>query len=94
MTPPAVAENEFNPWYDTEHIPALARVSGVLCARRFKGSGGSSPRYVALYHLSTPEVIDGADWKRASEATPMPVHIRPQIADRVRFICRRYQRGA
>jgi hypothetical protein len=93
MTPHAAAETEFNTWYDTEHIPALAGVPGVLCARRFKGSGGS-PRYVALYHLAAPEVIDGADWKRASEATPMPVHIRPQIADRVRFVCRRYQRGA
>jgi hypothetical protein len=91
MTPPAAAETEFNVWYDTEHIPALARVPGVLCARRFKG--GSSPRYVALYHLSAPEVIDGADWKRASESTPMPAHIRPRIADRVRFVCRRYLRG-
>jgi hypothetical protein len=93
MTPPAATETEFNAWYDTEHIPALAGVPGVLCARRFKASGGS-PRYVALYHLSAPVVIDGADWKRASEATPIPAHIRPQIADRVRFVCRRYQRGA
>jgi hypothetical protein len=34
---------EFNVWYDTEHIPALARVPGVLCARRFK-SAGSGPK--------------------------------------------------
>ena len=93
MTPPAAAETEFNAWYDTEHIPALARVPGVLYARRFKG-GGSGPRYVALYHLSAPEVIDAADWKRASESTPMPAHIRPQIAARVRFVCHPYQRGA
>ena len=32
MTPPAAAETEFNAWYDTEHVPALARVPGVLCA--------------------------------------------------------------
>jgi hypothetical protein len=65
----------------------------VLCARRFKGAG-NGPRYVALYHLSAPEVIDGAEWKRASESTPMPAHIRPQITDRVRFVCRRYERKA
>ena len=46
MTPAAAVETAFNAWYDTEHIPALARVPGVLCAplphRR--------PEYVALYH--------------------------------------------
>src|SRR5437870_3555475 len=30
------AEAEFNKWYDEEHIPALAAVPGVLCARRFR----------------------------------------------------------
>jgi hypothetical protein len=32
-------EAEFNEWYDKEHIPALGAVPGVLCARRFKGTG-------------------------------------------------------
>ena len=32
-------EAEFNEWYDKEHIPALAAVPGVLCARRLRGSG-------------------------------------------------------
>ena len=64
---------------------------GVLCARRFRGAG-SGPKYVVLYHLSAPGVIDGAQWKEASESTPMPAHIRRQIADRLRFVCRRYER--
>jgi len=93
MTLPPAVETEFNAWYDTEHIPALTRVPGVLCARRFK-SADSGPKYVALYHLTTPEVIESAEWKGASESTPMPAHIRPQIADRIRFICRRYERKA
>ena len=94
MTPPAAVETEFNAWYDTEHVPALARVPGVLCARRFRNAGGGDPRYVALYHLTGPQVIESADWKRASESTPMPAHIRPQITGRVRFVCRRYERRA
>jgi hypothetical protein len=93
MTPAAAVETEFNAWYDTEHVPALARVPGVLCARRFRGTGGG-PKYAALYHLSAPEVIDGAEWKQASGSTPMPAHIRPQITDRVRLVCRRYERRA
>jgi len=91
MTPAPAVETEFNAWYDTEHIPALARVPGVLCARRFRaGSGG--PKYVALYHLASPEVVTSAEWKQASESTPMPQHVRPQISDRLRLVCRNYRR--
>jgi hypothetical protein len=92
MTPAAGAETEFNAWYDTEHVPALGRVPGVLSARRFRAGNTSGPQYVALYHLVSPEVITGPDWKRASESTPMPQHIRPQISDRVRLVCRNYRR--
>ena len=84
-----VAEDEFNDWYDTEHVPALARVPGVLCARRFRTAGGN-PKYVALYHLTAPGVVDGAEWKAASGSTPMPEHIRPLISDRLRLVCRSY----
>jgi hypothetical protein len=89
MTPAAQHETEFNAWYDTEHVPALARVPGVLIARRFRAGN----RYVALYHLASPDVVSGPDWKRASESTPMPAHIRPQITDRARLVCRSYQRA-
>jgi hypothetical protein len=92
MTPPPQFETEFNAWYDTEHVPALARVPGVLSARRFRGT--DNPKYVALYHLSRPDVVSSADWKRASESTPMPANIRPHITDRARLVCRNYQRTA
>lgn len=92
MTPAAEVETAFNAWYDTEHVPALSRVSGVLSARRFRAGYSSGPRYVALYHLASPEVITGPGWKQASESTPMPEHIRPQIRDRLRLVCRKYRR--
>jgi hypothetical protein len=93
MTPEPAVETAFNAWYDTEHVPALARVPGVLAARRFRAVGGR-PRYVALYHLSGPEVPAGAAWRAASEATPMPQAVRPHIGDRLRLVCRRYRRRA
>src|SRR6185295_9774220 len=34
-------EHEFNEWYNSEHIPALVGVPGVLCARRYRGTGGT-----------------------------------------------------
>jgi hypothetical protein len=94
MTPAAAVETAFNAWYDTEHVPALARVPGVLSARRFR-TGNGGPKYVALYHLASPGVVDdSAEWKQASGSTPMPDHIRPQISDRLRFICRNYRRAS
>ena len=93
MTPALGVETAFNAWYDTEHVPALARVPGVLSARRFRTAGGN-PKYVALYHLASPGVVDGAEWKQASGSTPMPEHIRPQISDRLRFVCRSYRRAS
>jgi hypothetical protein len=92
MTPAPAVETAFNAWYDTEHIPALARVPGVLSARRFRAAAGG-PKYVALYHLASHDVVSGADWKGASESTPMPDHIRPQISDRLRLVCRSYRRA-
>jgi hypothetical protein len=90
MTPEPQHETGFNAWYDTEHVPALSRVPGVLSARRFRAAG--HPKYVALYHLTSPDVVSGPDWKRASESTPMPADIRPHIADRARLVCRSYRR--
>ena len=94
MTPALGVETAFNAWYDNEHVPALGRVPGVLSARRFRNTAGGSPKYVALYHLTSPAVPDSAEWKQASGSTPMPEHIRPQISDRVRLVCRNYRRAS
>ena len=92
MTPSPEVETDFNAWYDTEHVPALARVPGVLCARRFRTSG-AGPKYVALYHLAAPGVVDSPKWKQASGSTPMPQRVRDQITNRLRLVCRNYVRG-
>jgi hypothetical protein len=92
MTPAAADTTAFNAWYDTEHVPALARVPGVLCARRFRSTLAGGPRYVALYHLTEPGVVSSAAWKQASESTPMPAKVREGITDRLRLVCRNYVR--
>ena len=45
---PAEQDEEFNDWYNTEHIPNLSAVPGVLRARRFAPIDGSR-KYVAVY---------------------------------------------
>jgi hypothetical protein len=84
-------EHEFNEWYNTEHIPALGAVPGVLCARRYRGTGGTQ-RYVALYHLAAPDVVRSAEWRKAAD-TPWTQKLRPYFRDHLRLECRRYARG-
>ena len=83
-------EAEFNKWYDEEHIPALAAVPGVLCARRFRATT-SNRRYVALYHLEAPEVQATQAWKSAADSE-WTRRIRPHFRDHLRIVCRRYSR--
>ena len=92
MTPGPKVEAAFNAWYDTEHVPSLARVPGVLCARRYRTSSRNL-RYVALYHLTSPGVVDSPEWKQASGSTPMPQHVRDEITNRLRLVCRNYVRA-
>ncbi len=84
-------EAEFNEWYDKEHIPALAAVPGVLCARRFRGSSGNR-KYVALYHLAAPAVVESAEWTQARQ-TDWTNRLRPHFRDHLRLVLRRYARG-
>ena len=87
----AELEAEFNEWYDKEHIPALAAVPGVLCARRFRGTGNR--KYVALYHLDDPRVVESAEWKTARESD-WTTKLKPHFRDHLRLVLRRYRRGA
>lgn len=85
-------EAELNEWYDTEHVPALAAVPGTLAARRYRGRGATQ-RYVALYHLASPEVPSSAAWKQAID-TPWSARLRPRFRDFLRILARRYVRAA
>ncbi len=84
-------EAEFNEWYDKEHIPALGAVPGVLCARRFRGTSGNR-KYVALYHLAHPDVVESAEWKQARQSE-WTSRLQPHFRDHLRLVLRRYARG-
>jgi len=84
-------EAEFNEWYDHEHIPALSAVPGTLCARRFKDTKGTH-RYLALYHLASPDVPLSQAWKDGA-GTPWSAKLRPHFRDHLRILSRRYVRG-
>jgi hypothetical protein len=53
--PPAF-EEEFNAWYDAEHIPERLAVPGFETGLRFVCIDGA-PRYLAMYDLTNPEIL-------------------------------------
>jgi antibiotic biosynthesis monooxygenase (ABM) superfamily enzyme len=83
-------EAEFNEWYNTEHLPALGAVPGVLAARRYRGTGATQ-HYTAIYHFANEGVPDTAAWKTAAN-TPWTERMRPNFRDYLRLDCRRYTR--
>ena len=54
---PAEAEEEFNHWYNTEHLQELLSVPGVLNAARYEATS-SGPRHLAMYELESVAVVD------------------------------------
>src|SRR5579863_7167631 len=86
------AEAEFNEWYNAEHLPQLAAVPGVLCARRFISPDADRERqYLALYHLTGPDVSRSPAWQKAAN-TPWSERMRPHFRDLLVLRCKRYVR--
>ena len=86
----------FNEVYDTEHIPFLSRVPGVISATRCKldtlriTMGGETktvdssrdPRYVCMLELENPDVLTSAAFAQAVDAGRWPTQVRPFTRNR------------
>jgi hypothetical protein len=79
-------EDEFNDWYNMEHIPHFNRLPGVITARRFRAIEGN-PRYVALYHVEDTAIYATPGWMAANE-TPWILRMRRFQRDRTYFMFR------
>lgn len=71
MQPPQAFEEEFNAWYDTEHIPERLAVPGILTARRYVSRGGH-PKYLAMYDLESHAVMQSPDYVRVGYGNASP----------------------
>ncbi|MBO0834821.1 MAG: hypothetical protein J2P28_04775 [Actinobacteria bacterium] len=56
-------EQEFNRWYDEEHFPERLQCPGFLGGRRLVAVEGE-PKYLALYDLESPEVLQSPEYLR------------------------------
>ena len=55
----AEVEDEFNRWYNQEHVPNLLGVPGVRSGRRYavKEVKEDQPKYKSIYELECEEVM-------------------------------------
>jgi hypothetical protein len=49
--------DEYNAWYDEEHLPRLVTVPGILRARRYVAQG-ANPRYLTAYDLTDRDAFE------------------------------------
>ncbi|MFE9328439.1 hypothetical protein ACIHDR_45135 [Nocardia sp. NPDC052278] len=61
----SVDREEFDAWYDTEHLPERLRVPGILSAQRWLASGVSDTS-VAFYDLSGLDVLTAPEYRKIS----------------------------
>lgn len=79
-------EDDFNRWYDEEHLPGLAAVPGTVRAWRLRDPVGS-PRYYAWYDLVTVDTYGSAPWLAVRE-TPWGARVRPAFRNTRRTMFR------
>ncbi len=86
----------FNEVYDTEHVPALLKVPGVISVARYKTREltmmlagerhtvviEGEPTYTALYGLESPDVLVSDGWAVATEQGRWPAQVRPFTSNR------------
>ncbi len=70
-------EDEFNRWYNEEHIPRLLRVPGVLWAKRGINAG-KGQKYIAVYEHESGEVQKSLAYRDVLE-TDWARRIRPHL---------------
>lgn len=80
-------EDEFNRWYDEEHVPERLHCPGFRSGRRFVSVEGE-PKYLAIYELDDPEVLETEAYKRMQPPSAWMKKISPHIPTLVRNVYR------
>ena len=92
----------FNEVYDTEHVPMLLKVPGVIAVTRLVkqplvlSMGGEEktiviegePKHSAIYEIEGPDVLVSAAWAEAIEKGRWAGEVRPYTKNR-RHVLRR-----
>ncbi|HEU0167027.1 MAG TPA: DUF4286 family protein [Chloroflexota bacterium] len=79
-------EEEFNRWYNEEHLPERLGCPGFLSARRFRIVEGT-PKYLALYELESPDVLQSEAYlELRNPDTPWTLRVFEHLTTNIRNV--------
>jgi hypothetical protein len=84
MDIPVELEDDFNRIYDTQHVPEISKVPGVLGVKRYalaKPAEGIA-KYLAIYRCTSADVPQSPAWVAASDTGDWKPKIRPHTFNR------------
>ena len=79
--------DEYNAWYDKEHLPRLVSVPGVVRARRYAAVTASGPKYLTAYELTDRDAFESPAGLQARK-TPWTAKMRSLFQNTRRRMCR------
>lgn len=71
-------EEEFNAWYNTEHLPELLALPGFLDAARYVAAKGG-PKYLAVYEIASVDAVQTPEFK-SRPRTPWGRRVSPTVS--------------
>ena len=74
---PSEKEDDFNSWYNEEHLAELLSVPGVLSAARYEATS-SGPKHMAIYELESSAVVE-TDAFKSRPRTEWGERVSPSI---------------
>ncbi len=78
---PSEREDEFNAWYNTEHIAQITSIPGFINGRRYMALEGV-PKYLALYEMQDETVATGQEFQQVlTKPTPWSARMRNFYGD-------------
>lgn len=94
--PPAAMEEEFNAWYDDEHMAERLAIPGFRSARRWVADvAPGEGKYLATYELDSPGVLQSAAYlARFQNQTPWSRRCLAKAIVFRRWACEQTEPGA
>jgi hypothetical protein len=84
----AADDEDFNRWYDREHLEERVAIEGFIEARRYVAHSGS-PKYLCLYSTETIEVLDSPAYRaRLANATDWSKKSMARFKNMIRAVAR------
>jgi len=80
-------EDEFNRWYEEEHLPEREQCAGFLTARRYVAVDGQ-PKYLAIYELEDVGILESDAYREIGIPSRWMKSLRPHFTTMVRNVYR------